>query len=91
MRWTRSFFRVALNDSAQALSQHTPVRPTEGRILWCSRCRANCCEVYWLPRPRVEDRDVLLVGAAAHGHIDGVADEVGSHVVGHGVSDDLLG
>ena len=33
MRWTRSFFRVALNDSAQALSQHTPVRPTEGRIL----------------------------------------------------------
>lgn len=50
MRWTRSFFRVALNDSAQALSQHTPVRPTEGRILWCSRCRANCCEVYWLPR-----------------------------------------
>jgi len=47
--------------------------------------------VYWLPRPRVEDRDVLLVGAASHGHIDGVADEVGSHVVGHGVADDLLG
>ena len=39
----------------------------------------------------MEDRDVLLVGAAAHGHIDGVADEVGSHVVGHGVADDLLG
>ena len=91
MRWTRSFFRVALNDSARALSQHTPVRPTEGRILWCPGCRANCCEVYWPPRPRVEDRDALPVGAAAHGHIDGVADEVGSHVVGHGVADDLLG
>ena len=30
IRWTLSFFRVALNDSAQALSQHTPVLPTEG-------------------------------------------------------------
>ena len=32
VRYTLSFLRVALNDSAQALSQHTPVRPTEGRI-----------------------------------------------------------
>jgi transposase len=28
-RWTSSFFRVARNDSAGALSQHTPVRPTD--------------------------------------------------------------
>ena len=32
IRYTLSFLSVALNDSAQALSQHTPVRPTEGRI-----------------------------------------------------------
>ena len=32
IRWTLSFLSVALNDSAHALSQHTPVRPTEGRI-----------------------------------------------------------
>ena len=28
--WTLSFLSVALKDSAHALSQHTPVRPTEG-------------------------------------------------------------
>ena len=32
IRYTLSFFKVALNDSAQALAQHTPVRPTEARI-----------------------------------------------------------
>lgn len=31
IRWTLSFLSVALNDSAHALSQHTPVLPTEGR------------------------------------------------------------
>ena len=28
--WTLSFLSVALKDSAHALSQHIPVRPTEG-------------------------------------------------------------
>lgn len=32
IRWTRSFFKVALKDSAHALSQHTPVFPHEARI-----------------------------------------------------------
>ena len=33
-RWYISFFRVAKNDSAAALSQHTPVRPTLVRMLF---------------------------------------------------------
>ena len=32
IRWTLSFFNVALNNSAHALPQHTPVRSTDGRI-----------------------------------------------------------
>lgn len=46
--WTLSFFSVALKDSAQASAQRTPVLPTEGRVPYPPRYRA---EVYWLPRP----------------------------------------
>ncbi len=50
MRCTRSFFSVALKDSAHALSQHTPVRPTYGRIPYFFKWSANCWEVYCDPR-----------------------------------------
>src|SRR5664280_1695669 len=39
-----------LNDSACALSKHTPVRPTERRIPSSAVLLANACEVYWVPR-----------------------------------------
>ena len=46
MRLTRSTFTAALNDSACALSKHTPVRPTERRIPSAAVLLANACEVY---------------------------------------------
>ena len=39
-----------MNDSAQALSQHTPVLPVEAMISYLPRCWENCSEVYWHPR-----------------------------------------
>src|SRR5664279_2627166 len=50
VRLTRSTFTAALNDSACALSKHTPVRPTERRIPSSAVLLANACEVYWVPR-----------------------------------------
>jgi putative transposase len=41
-----SFFRVAKNDSAIALSQQTPVRPTESSTLWSVASRRSAEEVY---------------------------------------------
>jgi hypothetical protein len=38
---------VAKNDSAAALSQHTPVRPTLVRIWLSMQKRANSLDVYW--------------------------------------------
>lgn len=49
-RWYISFFRVAKNDSAAALSQHTPVRPTLVRTWLRAQNRLNSAEVYWQPR-----------------------------------------
>src|ERR1051325_11697473 len=50
VRWTSSFFNAPKNDSAIALSQHTPVRPAEGRrSCRLSRIR-NSPDVYWVPR-----------------------------------------
>jgi transposase InsO family protein len=46
-RWYISFFRVAKNDSAAALSQHTPVRPTLVRTRRRRQNAANCADVYW--------------------------------------------
>ena len=45
VRWTRSTFSDALNDSASALSKHDPVRPTDWRIPSPSRAAANSAEV----------------------------------------------
>lgn len=43
-------FQCHQNDSAAALCQHTPVRPTErARLCWWAN-RAICAEVYWQPR-----------------------------------------
>jgi len=41
---------VAKNDSARALSQHWPVRPTESRTPNSVAVSAYWAEVYWQPR-----------------------------------------
>lgn len=41
---------VAKSDSASALSQHCPVRPTDSRMPNSSARAANCWLVYWQPR-----------------------------------------
>src|SRR3954453_11907947 len=46
-RWYISFFRVAKNDSAAALSQHTPVRPRLRRIRFRAVNASNSADVYW--------------------------------------------
>jgi hypothetical protein len=45
VRWTRSTFTAALNDSARALSKHDPVRPTDWRIPSPSRTAPNSADV----------------------------------------------
>src|SRR5664280_2479970 len=89
VRLTRSTFTAALNDSACALSKHTPVRPTERRIPSSAVLLANACEVYWVPvgveyRPGGE-------GVITARHLQRVDDQVGSHVLGHRVADAGLG
>ena len=51
-RWTNSFFRVAQNDSAAALSKQIPVRPTEFRTPLILQNLTNSLLVYWLPGRR---------------------------------------
>src|SRR4051794_6050064 len=46
-RWYMSFFNVAKNDSAAALSQHTPVRPRLRRIPFLVVKASNSADVYW--------------------------------------------
>src|SRR2546423_5382793 len=80
-RWYISFFRVAKNDSAAALSQHTPVRPT---LVWMwlrAQNVASSAEVYWAAAVGVEDRAGLDV-AVPDGHGEGVDDQAGAQVVG---------
>jgi hypothetical protein len=45
---TRSFFRLARNDSARALSQHTPVRPRECRSPRSFSFAIYSLDVYWV-------------------------------------------
>jgi hypothetical protein len=45
VRWTRSTFTAALNDSVRALSKHDPVRPTDWQIPSPSRTAANSADV----------------------------------------------
>jgi hypothetical protein len=57
-------FQVAQKDSAAALSQHTPVRPTErARLCWLAN-RASCAEV----TAAVSVQDDLPGQLAAHRH-----------------------
>jgi len=48
--WTSSFFKVAKNDSAITLSQHTPVRPIEPRMLCRFKQATKSTDVYCEPR-----------------------------------------
>ena len=73
IRWTLSFFRVALNDSAQALSQRTPVLPVEAMISYLLRCWESCSEVYWHPRSEWNTVSPCRVRAPAGRHIDRLA------------------
>src|SRR6266566_543110 len=50
VRLTIAFFRLALNDSARALSQQTPVPPTEDRRPSFFSFRRYSYDMYWLPR-----------------------------------------
>src|SRR5660398_201963 len=59
VRLTRSTFTAASNDSACALSKHTPVRPTERRIPSAAVLLANACEVYWETLNAGSSSDVL--------------------------------
>src|SRR5664280_2575355 len=90
VRLTRASFTAALNDSACALSKHTPVRPTERRIPSSAVLLANACEVYWVPRSEWNiapaERGVITAR-----HLQRVDDQVGSHVLGHRVADAGLG
>lgn len=48
--WYISFFSVAKNDSATALSWHDPVRPTDSLTPWAAAHSATRRLVYWAPR-----------------------------------------
>lgn len=85
-----SVLRVAKKDSATALSKHDPVRPVEGRMSCPASAERNRWEVYCGPAVGVKDR-IMAGQAASDGEVDGVADEVGAHMVGHRVPDDLAG
>src|SRR3981189_823904 len=49
-RWISSVFRVAKKDSATALSQHWPLRPTDSVTPRSLARLAYWVEVYWQPR-----------------------------------------
>jgi hypothetical protein len=50
MWWTRSFFRLAKNDSASALSEQMPVRPNECRSPSSASLSEYSADVCWVPR-----------------------------------------
>src|SRR3954451_5358888 len=80
----------AKNDSARALSQHCPVRPTESRTSRSSARVAYWVEVYWAAPVGVEDHAGVGV-AGRDGVGQGVGDQVGAQVVGHRVADHTPG
>lgn len=82
-----SRFSDAQNDSARALSQQTPVRPTDGRSWW--RWAVVEVVVRRVLRPAVRVRDDTCDVATASGDrgVECVDDEAGAHVVGHRVAE----
>ena len=56
-RFTSSFPETALNDSAAAVPQRLPVRPTDGRIPRPAMNPVHPAHVHRAPPIRVEDRD----------------------------------
>ena len=86
--WRHSRLRLSQNDSATALSQHTPVRPTEGRI-WRSLAVVDVVVGRVLAAPVGVGDDAGDGAVATSGgdrHLQGVEDELGAHVVGHRVA-----
>src|SRR6185437_7315637 len=83
-------FSEAKNDSATALSQHWPLRPTDSETWQFPARAANAAEVYWQPRPGVEDHPGQRVaGGDCVGQ--GVGDELGAQVVSQGEPDHAAG
>src|SRR5947208_1864057 len=72
----------AKNDSASALSQHCPVRPTDRRTSKSPAMVAYCVEVYWAAPVGVEDHSGVGI-SGGDGVGQGVGDQVGAQVVGH--------
>lgn len=86
VRCTSSFFRLAKKLSAAALSQQMPVRPIEPSRLLAASAAANSALVYWAAPVGMEH----TIGAEPTGpvrHRQGVDDQGGAHVLGHGPAD----
>src|SRR4051794_24213660 len=85
-RWYISFFRVAKNDSAAALSQQTPVRPT---LVWMwlrAQNVASSAEVYWVDSTgRRNTSSVEVFDGSAGGVDEGVDGQVADEVAGQAV------
>ena len=81
---------VAKNDSATALSQHSPLRPTESTTPLAPRQLGEVTARVLTAAVGMED-DALLGCALGEGHLEGVFDQLGAHVVGQGPADDPAG
>jgi hypothetical protein len=71
--------KVALNDSARALSAELPTLLIDCRTPAAAHAAANASDVYWA-RDRLHDRPVEAAPGPLGG-VEGIDNEVGAHVI----------
>ena len=81
---------VAKKLSATALSQHSPLRPTESTTPLARASSAKSPTRILTAAVRMEN-DALLWCPVGEGHGEGVFDQLGAHVIGQGPADDPAG
>ncbi len=72
------------------LSQHTPVRPTDGRIPYFFKWSAKAWEVYCDPQSERGRRHPTGRLAVAHRHVNRLTHQVGAHMIRQSPPHDLF-
>ena len=87
-RFTSSLPETALNDSAAAVPQQLPVRPTDGRTPRPAMNPVHPADAHRAPRPERRTPTPRIGGRARHGHGRGPGDEPDAHATGDRAPDD---
>ena len=90
-RWGSSFFKVARNGSAGALSQHTPVRPTDWDTPRSTHSSPKVSDVYWVPRSEWNTTPVTFPPRVAAASSRAAQGRLGPQMIRHRQPEDATG